>query len=63
MIDLTNNNCSPQARRIAEALQDNMDIKDFAKYTAEVLQNEYGSHNYAKFITKLIDELHNDITR
>lgn len=63
MIDLTNNNCSPEARRIAEALQDNMDIKDFAKYTAEVLRNEYGGHNFVPFITKLINELDNETYR
>jgi hypothetical protein len=59
-MNLINNNCSPQARRIAEALQEDMHVQDFAKYTAEVLRNEYGSHNFQAFITKLINELDND---
>ena len=59
-MDLINNNSSPEARRIAEALTDSMHVEDFAKYTAEVLRNEYGSRNFLPFITKLINELDND---
>jgi len=62
-MNLINNNCSPQARRIAEALQEDMHVQDFAKYTAEVLRNEYGSHNFLVFITKLINELDNETDR
>tara|TARA_B100001093_G_scaffold421447_1_gene413707 strand:+ start:147 stop:338 length:192 start_codon:yes stop_codon:yes gene_type:complete len=60
MMDLINNNCSPEARRIAEALQDNLPAEQFATSVAEVLRNEYGSHNFKAFITKLINELDND---
>ena len=62
-MNLINNNCSPQARRIAEALQEDMHVQDFAKYTAEVLRNEYGSHNFLLFITKLNNELDNETDR
>lgn len=61
-MNLTKNNCSPEARRIAEALQDNLPAEQFATHVAEVLRNEYGSHNFLPFISKLIDEIHNDIT-
>tara|TARA_R110002020_G_scaffold303189_4_gene518537 strand:- start:47 stop:418 length:372 start_codon:yes stop_codon:yes gene_type:complete len=59
-VDLTVNKCSPTARRIAQSLESAEDAEDFAKYTAEVLHNEYGSHNFKGFITKLINELDND---
>ena len=59
-MDLINNNCSPESRRIAEALTDSMGVEDFAKYTAEVLRNEYGGHNFLPFIIKLINELEDD---
>lgn len=59
-MDLINNNCSIESRRIAEALTDSMHVEDFAKYTAEVLRNEYGSHNFLPFIIKLINELDNE---
>lgn len=59
-MDLINNNCSPEARRIAEALTDSMHVEEFAKYTAEVLRNEYGGRNFLPFITKLINELQDD---
>jgi len=59
-MDLINNNCSPEARRIAEALQDNLPAEEFAKHVAEVLRNEYGSHNFVSFIIKLINELEDD---
>jgi hypothetical protein len=59
-MNLINNDCSAEARRIAEALQEDMHVEDFAKYTAEVLRNEYGSHNFLPFITKLINELEDD---
>jgi len=58
-IELTVNNCHPKARAIASVLGD-MHVEDFAKYTAEVLRNEYGSHNFLPFITKLINELEDD---
>ncbi len=61
-VDLTVNKCSPTARRIAQSLESAEDAEDFAKYTAEVLRNEYGGHNFVTFITKLINELENDIT-
>ncbi len=61
-VDLTVNKCSPTARRIAQSLESAEDAEDFAKYTAEVLRNEYGGHNFVPFITKLINELENDIT-
>ena len=57
---LINNNCSPEARRIAEALQDNLTAEQFATHVAEVLRNEYGGHNFVPFITKLINELEDD---
>jgi len=60
-MNLTKNNCSPEARRIAEALQDNLPAEEFATHVAEVLRNEYGSHNFVTFITKLINELEDDI--
>jgi len=60
-VDLTVNKCSPTARRIAQSLESAEDAQDFAKYTAEVLCNEYGSHNFLLFITKLINELEDDI--
>ena len=60
-MDLINNNCSPEARRIAEALQDNLPAEQFATHVAAVLRNEYGAHNFVPFITKLINELENDI--
>jgi hypothetical protein len=59
-VDLTVNKCSPTSRRIAQSLESAEDAEDFAKYTAEVLRNEYGSHNFLLFITKLINELDND---
>ena len=59
-VDLTVNKCSPTARRIAQSLESAEDAEDFAKYTAEVLHNEYGSRNFKGFITKLINELDND---
>ena len=59
-VDLTVNKCSPTARRIAQSLESAEDAEDFAKYTAEVLRNEYGSHNFLPFITKLINELQDD---
>ncbi len=59
-MNLTKNNCSPEARRIAEALQDNLPAEQFATHVAEVLRNEYGGHNFQAFITKLINELDND---
>jgi len=59
-MDLLKNNCSPEARRIAEALQDNLPAEQFATHVAEVLRNEYGGHNFLPFITKLINELDND---
>ena len=62
-MDLLKNNCSPEARRIAEALQDNLPAEQFATQVAEVLRNEYGGHNFVPFITKLINELKDDITR
>ena len=61
-MDLLKNNCSPEARRIAEALQDNLPAEQFATHVAEVLRNEYGGHNFVPFITKLINELEDDIT-
>ena len=60
-MNLTNNNCSPEARRIAEALQDNLPVEQFATHVAEVLRNEYGSHNFVPFIIKLINQLEDDI--
>ena len=60
-MNLTNNNCSPTARRIAEALQDNLPAEQFATHVAEVLRNEYGSHNFVPFIIKLINQLEDDI--
>ena len=60
-MDLLKNNCSPEARRIAEALQDNLPAEQFATHVAEVLRNEYGGHNFVPFITKLINELEDDI--
>ncbi len=60
-VDLTVNKCSPTARRIAQSLESAEDAEDFAKYTAEVLRNEYGGHNFVTFITKLINELEDDI--
>jgi len=59
-VDLTINKCSPTARRIAQSLESAEDAQDFAKYTAEVLRNEYGGHNFVTFITKLINELEDD---
>ncbi len=59
-MDLINNNCSPEARRIAEALQDNLPAEQFATHVAAVLRNEYGGHNFVTFITKLINELEDD---
>jgi hypothetical protein len=61
-VDLTVNKCSPTARRIAQSLESAEDAEDFAKYTAEVLRNEYGGHNFVPFITKLINQLEDDIT-
>ena len=60
-IELTVNNCHPKARAIASVLGD-MPVKEFATHVAEVLRNEYGGHNFVPFITKLINELENDIT-
>jgi len=59
-MSLIKNNCSPEARRIAEALQDNLPAEQFATSVAEVLRNEYGRQNFLPFITKLINELHNE---
>ena len=59
-IELTVNNCHPKARAIASVLGD-MPVKEFATHVAEVLRNEYGGHNYKAFITKLINELDDDI--
>jgi len=59
-IDLTVNNCHPKARAIASVLGD-MPAKEFATHVAAVLRNEYGSHNFLLFITKLINELEDDI--
>jgi len=61
-MSLIKNNCSPEAKRIAEALQDNLPAEQFAIHVAEVLRNEYGGHNFVPFITKLINELEDDIT-
>ncbi len=60
-MDLTNNNCSPVARCIAEAIPENLHVNDFAKYVAEVLNNEYGNHNKIPFLLTLINELDNDV--
>ena len=58
-IELTVNNCHPKARAIASVLGD-MPVKEFATHVAAVLRNEYGSHNFVSFITKLINELEDD---
>jgi len=60
-IELTVNNCHPKARAIASVLGESMPAEEFATHIAEVLRNEYGSHNFLPFITKLINELDNDI--
>ena len=62
-MDLINNDCTPTARKIAEALGETTHIKDFAKFTAEVVINEYGQHNFVPFITELVNTLQNEINR
>ena len=59
-IELTVNNCHPKARAIASVLGEYMPAEQFATHVAEVLRNEYGSHNFVPFITKLINELEDD---
>jgi hypothetical protein len=59
-VELTENNCHPKARAIASMLGESMPAEEFATHIAEVLRNEYGSHNFLPFITKLINELDND---
>ena len=59
-VELTENNCHPKARAIASVLGEYMPAEEFATHIAEVLRNEYGSHNFLPFITKLINELDND---
>ena len=59
-VELTVRNWSIIGRQIATILPENVGAEDLAKYTAEVLRNEYGSHNFLPFITKLINELEND---
>ena len=59
-IELTVNNCHSKARAIASVLGEYMPAEQFATHVAEVLRNEYGSHNFVPFITKLINELEDD---
>lgn len=59
-IDLTKRNWSKVGRRIATSLPFSCGVEKFATGVAEVLRNEYGSHNFLTFITKLINELDND---
>ena len=62
-VELTENNCHPKARAIASVLGESMPAEEFATHIAEVLRNEYGSHNFLPFITKLINELDNETDR
>jgi 3-methyladenine DNA glycosylase Tag len=53
-------NSDALARSIDKAMikiDDSMDVKDFAKAVAKILQEQYGSHNYDKFLTALKDDL------
>ena len=59
-IDLTKRNWSKVGRRIATSLPFSCGVEKFAEGVAEVLRNEYGSHNFLLFITKLINELEDD---
>ena len=59
-VELTARNWSIIGRQIATILPENLGAEDLAKYTAEVLRNEYGSHNFLPFIIKLINELDNE---
>ena len=59
-VELTVRNWSIIGRQIATILPENVGAEDFAKYTAEVLRNEYGGHNFLPFIIKLINELEDD---
>ena len=59
-VELTVRNWSIIGRQIATILPENVGAEDFAKYIAEVLRNEYGSHNFLPFIIKLLDVLDND---
>ena len=60
-VELTKNNCHPKARAIASMLGESMPAEEFATHVAEVLRNEYGSHNFVPFIIKLINQLEDDI--
>tara|TARA_R110002012_G_scaffold303972_1_gene506311 strand:- start:1765 stop:2136 length:372 start_codon:yes stop_codon:yes gene_type:complete len=59
-IELTKRNWSKVGRRIATALPCHCGVEEFATSVAEVLRNEYGSHNFLIFIIRLINELDND---
>ena len=61
-VPLTVEQCHPTSRAIATMLGESMPVEQFAPHVAEVLRNEYGGHNFVPFISKLIDEIHNDIT-
>jgi hypothetical protein len=43
-----------------EKIDDNMHVEDFAKSIAKILIEQYGSHNYNKFLSVLKTELDED---
>ncbi|MDD2505662.1 MAG: hypothetical protein PHF21_05310 [Bacilli bacterium] len=43
-----------------EKIDDNMHVEDFAKSIAKILIEQYGSHNYTKFLSVLKTELDKD---
>ena len=45
------------AQQINQVLPENLGYKEFAKAVAEILENEYGSHNFSPFMDVLHAEL------
>lgn len=45
---------------IADAIPDNTSVQDFATAVAQILQEDYGTHNYAQFIQVLQKHISHD---
>ena len=62
-IELTVEDCHPTARIIASALHPSCGADEFAKHVAQVLDNEYGAHNFKLFISSVLNYLIDDTNK
>tara|TARA_R100001460_G_scaffold30882_3_gene60919 strand:- start:564 stop:932 length:369 start_codon:yes stop_codon:yes gene_type:complete len=62
-IELLIEDCHPTVRLIASALHPSTGVDEFAKLVAQVLDNEYGAHNFKLFISSLLNNLNDATTR